>query len=56
MTIYMEVLIETLKALSSYLRWCSYNVLSTQDHDVAVVCDESADVFSCKGGSIEEYW
>ena len=54
MTTQMEVLIETLKDLSSEFRWCSYNIFSTQDHTVAVIThDESAAVFYWKGGSIE---
>ena len=57
MTIQTEMLIETLKALSSDLRWCSYNIFSTQKHNVAVIThDESAAVFSWKGDILEEYW
>ena len=56
MTMQTEVLIETLKALSSDLRWCSCNILSTQDYTLAVIAhDEYSDVFSWKGGSIEKY-
>ena len=56
-TIQTAVLIETLKALSSDLRWCSCKKKSTQDHTVAVVThDESTAVFSWKGESLEEYW
>ena len=57
MTTRETVFIETLKALSSDLRWQSCNILSTQDHTVAVIThDESAAVFSFKGDSLEEYW
>ena len=57
MTIHTTVLIEALKALISELRWCSCNILSTQEHTVAIIThDESASVFSWKGESLEEYW
>ena len=57
MTIHMEVLIETLKALISDIRWSSWNIFSTQEHTVAVIIhDESDAVLSWKGESIEEYW
>ena len=53
----MSVLVETLKALSSDLRWWFCNIFSTRDHNVAVINhDESADVFSYKGESLKEYW
>ena len=53
----MAVLIETIEALSSDLRWCSCNIFSTQQHTVAVIThDESAVVFSWKGNSLEDYW
>ena len=56
-TIQTEVLIETLKALSSDLRWRSCNIFSTQDHTVAVIKhDEPAAVFPWKSESLEEYW
>ena len=56
-TIQTAVLVETVKALSSDLRWCSCNIISTQDHTVAVIThDESAAAFSWKGESLEEYW
>ena len=46
MNTWTKVLIETLKALSSDLRWWSWNILSTQDHTVAFIThDESAAVF-----------
>lgn len=57
MTIQTAVLIETLKALGSNLRWCSCNIFSTQDHAAAAVArDESAAIFAWKGESLEEYW
>ena len=57
MTIQTEVLIENLKALSSDLRWCSCNIFSNQDHNVAVITHAKyAAVFSRKGDSLEEYW
>ena len=57
MTIQTAVLIETLKALGSDLRWCSCNIFSTQDHAAAAIArDESAAVFAWKGESLEEYW
>ena len=56
-TIHTAVLIKTPKVLSSELRWCSCNIFSTQDENVAVIThDESAAVFSWKGKSLEEYW
>ena len=33
----MAVLIETLKVPISDLRWYSFNIFSTQDHNVAVI-------------------
>ena len=46
MTIQTELLIENLKALSSDLCWCYFNILSTQYHRVAFIThDESAAVF-----------
>ena len=57
MTTQTAVFVETLKALSSDLRWCSCNIFSTQDHTVAVIThDESAALFSWKGESLKEYW
>ena len=56
-TIHTAVLIDTLKALSSDLRWCYCKFFSTQDHTLAVIKhDESADVFFWKGESLKEYW
>ena len=57
MTIQAALSIETLKYLSSDLRWCSCNIFSTQDHTVALIKhDDSAAVFSWKVESLEEYW
>ena len=57
MTIQTEVLIETLKSLSSDLCWLSWKKISTQYQTVAVIThDESSGMFSWKGYSIEEYW
>ena len=57
MTIQTKVFIETLKALSSELRQCSWKNFSAQDHTVAVITnDESAGVFSWKSDSLKEYW
>ena len=57
MTTQTEVLIESLKALISDLRWCSWNKFNTQDHTVDFIThDESAAVFFWKGGSLNEYW
>ena len=56
MTIQTEVLIETIKALNSELRWCSWNIFSTQYHAVAAIThDEFASVFSYKDDCLEEY-
>ena len=41
------VLIETIKALSSDLCWCSCKLLSTQDNTVAIIAHDEYDaVFS----------
>ena len=46
MTTQTTVLIKTLKALISDLRWLSCNIFSAQDHTVAVIAhDESAAMF-----------
>ena len=50
MTIQTEVLIETLKYLSSDFCWCSFNIFPTKEHTVAVIAhDESDAVFSWIG-------
>ena len=52
MTMQTEVLIDTLKALSSDLPWCSCNIFSPQENTVAVInYDEYDSVFSWKGDS-----
>jgi len=57
MTIQTAVLIETLEALGSTLRWCSCNIYSTQDHAAAaIVKAKTANVFAWKGETLEEYW
>ena len=57
MTIHMAVVIDTLRALSTDLRWCSYNIFYTQYHTVTVINhDESDAVFYWKGESLEENW
>ena len=57
MTIQTAVLVDTLKALISDLRWCSCNIFSTQEHTVAVIAHYgSAAVFSWKGEILKEYW
>ena len=56
-TIHTVLLIKTIKDLSSDLHWCSWNIISTQDHNVAgIACDESTAVFSWKGESLKKYW
>lgn len=57
MTIQTAVLIETLQALGSDIRWCSCNIFSTQDHAAAAVAAaKTAAVFAWKGETLEEYW
>ena len=57
MTIQTGVLIETLQALGSKVRWASCNIFSTQDHAAAgIVAARTANVFAWKGMSAEEYW
>src|SRR5947207_13036382 len=65
MTIQTAVLIETLSALGGSVRWCSCNILSTQDHAAAAVAvgakgteqkPAGVPVFAWKGESLEEYW
>ena len=55
-TIQTVVFIETLNALISDIRWFSWNIFSTQYHSVDdILCEESADIFSCQGESLKEY-
>jgi len=65
MTVQTAVLIETLLALGSEVRWASCNIFSTQDHAAAAVAvgpDGTVDapagvpVFAWKGETLEEYW
>ena len=57
MAIQTAVLIETIKALSSDLRWWSCKNFSAQEHTEAVITHgESAAVFSWNGESLKEYW
>ena len=57
MTIQTAVLIETLHALGSEVRWASCNIYSTQDHAAAaVVKAQTSNVFAWKGETLEEYW
>jgi adenosylhomocysteinase len=61
MTIQTAVLIETLKALGSTLRWASCNIYSTQDHAAAGVAkgpngNDGVAVYAWKGETLEEYW
>ena len=56
MTIQTAVLIETLKALGSEVRWASCNIYSTQDHAAAAIAASGTPVFAYKGESLDEYW
>merc|ERR1711997_1248663 len=57
MTIQTGVLIETLHALGSKVRWASCNIYSTQDHAAAgIVAARTANVFAWKGENLQEYW
>src|SRR6476620_9682019 len=56
MTIQTAVLIETLKALGSDIRWTSCNIYSTQDHAAAAIAAAGVPVFAFKGESLEDYW
>jgi len=56
MTIQTGVLIETLKALGSQVRWASCNIYSTQDHAAAAIAKSGVPVFAWKGESLDEYW
>ncbi|KAL8140668.1 hypothetical protein V2J09_006690 [Rumex salicifolius] len=50
------VLIETLTALGSSVRWSSSDPFSTEDHAAAAIARDSASVFAWKGQSFEDYW
>lgn len=56
MTTQTVVLIETLIALGAEVRWCSSNILSTQDHAAATIANDSASVFAWKGETLDDYW
>ena len=56
MMIQTAVLIETVIALDTEVRWCSCNIFSTQDHIAAAIAHDSTVVFAWKGESLEEYW
>src|ERR1017187_7824935 len=56
MTIQTAVLIETLKALGTDVRWASCNIYSTQDHAAAAIATTGTPVFAYKGESLEDYW
>ena len=56
MTIQTAVLIETLTALGSEVRWCSCNIYSTQDHAASAIAAGGTPVFAYKGESLQEYW
>ncbi|MDT9597587.1 adenosylhomocysteinase [Sphingosinicella rhizophila] len=56
MTIQTAVLIETLTALGSQVRWASCNIFSTQDHAAAAIAATGVPVFAVKGETLEEYW
>jgi adenosylhomocysteinase len=56
MTIQTAVLIETLQALGSQVRWASCNIFSTQDHAAAAIAQRGTSVFAYKGESLAEYW
>jgi adenosylhomocysteinase len=56
MTIQTAVLIETLIALGSSVRWASCNIFSTQDHAAAAIAEQNIPVFAKKGETLKEYW
>src|SRR3979409_910004 len=56
MTIQCSVLIETLKALGSEVRWASCNIFSTQDHAAAAIAAGGTPVFAYKGETLDEDW
>src|SRR6187200_3180124 len=56
MTIQTAVLIETLKALGTDVRWASCNIFSSQDHAAAAIAKGGTPVFAYKGESLDEYW
>jgi len=56
MTIQTAVLIETLTALGSEVRWSSCNIFSTQDHAAAAIAANGVPVYAWKGETEDEYW
>ncbi|MGI4940710.1 MAG: adenosylhomocysteinase [Janthinobacterium lividum] len=56
MTIQTAVLIETLIALGSTIRWSSCNIFSTQDHAAAAIAAAGIPVFAWKGMDEKEFW
>jgi adenosylhomocysteinase len=56
MTTESAVLIETLVALGASVRWCSCNILSTDDEAAAAVAATGVPVFAWKGETLAEYW
>ncbi|MCQ2235435.1 MAG: adenosylhomocysteinase [Bacteroidales bacterium] len=56
MTAQTAILIVTLIALGSDVRWCSCNIYSTQDHAAAAIAKAGVPVFAWKGESLAEYW
>src|SRR5689334_17153043 len=56
MTVETAVLIETLRALGAEVRWCSCNVLSTNDAAAAAIAAAGVPVFAWKGETLDEYW
>ena len=56
MTIQTAVLIETLTALGTEVRWSSCNIFSTQDHAAAAIAATGVPVFAWKEETEEEYW
>ena len=55
MTVETAVLIDTLASLGADVRWCSCNVLSTQDQAAAYVADAGIPVFAWKDMTDKEY-
>src|SRR5471032_1997621 len=56
MTIQTAVLIQTLEALGTKVRWASCNIYSTQDHAAAAIAAAGTPVFAIKGETLDEYW
>jgi len=56
MTVETAVLIETLHALGADVRWCSCNILSTNDAAAAAIAAAGIPVFAWKGETLDEYW